>query len=140
MVSNRLFLQRPTQDRWDDPEFEEEVGVAELHIRHSPTSTQFFTFSILDGYRTINVLQNIAEQEPELAGFMILDVNGIPYDLLTDLYISILPGVRIEAYLSPKNKYTQDAIDRAIRKIALIEEVEAKALVTDRFANISPLP
>ena len=140
MVSNRLYLKRPTQNKWDDPEFKEEIGIAELQIKHSPTSAEFFTFSILDGHRTINVLQDIAEQEPELAGNLILDINGTPFDLLQDLYMSILPGVRIQAYLSPKNKYPQDAIDRAIRKIALVEEVPADALATDRFPNISHLP
>jgi len=139
MMSNRLCLKRPNQPSWDDREFQEQIGVARLVIKHSAISEEQFRFPIVDHKTIADVLEEIAEQIPDFAGRQILDNSGIQYDLNTNLYLAILPGITMEAYLSTKNKYTKEEIIKAINRIALEEETSADVLAPERFPHLIQL-
>ena len=140
MMSNRLCLKRPNQSSWDDREFQEKIGIARLIVKHSATSNECFSFPIAEHKLIVDVLEEIAKQNPEFAGRHILDNSGIQYDLDINLYLGILPGVTIEAYISTKNNYTKEEITKAINKIALDEEMSVEVIAQERFPHlITPL-
>ena len=47
MMSNRLCLKRPNQKSWEDREFQEQIGIARLVVKHSAISEEHFTFQVM---------------------------------------------------------------------------------------------
>src|SRR5438128_1023275 len=56
MMSNRICLKRPNQSSWDDREFQEQIGVARLVVKHSAISDDIFSFPIAEHKTIIDVV------------------------------------------------------------------------------------
>src|SRR5438128_1213141 len=139
MTSNRLYLRRTNQKTWDDRDYQEEYDAARIIVRHSPTSDAYSTFEITNGMRIIDIVEKLAEENEQLRGKIIQDVNNNAYRLMMDLYTTVLTGVTLNTHLSEMNSYPTKDIQNVIRAIAVHEETTVEVLVPERFQHLIPL-
>src|SRR5438128_2495917 len=139
MTSNRMFVRRPGQQKWDDTEYQEAYENAQLQIRLSQTTDSYTAHAIRYGTYVIDIMQELAVNDERLRGRIILDQNDIPFDPILNLYDIVLPGTTLQVHLSAANSYQKRDIQDAIRKVASDEETTVEVIIPERFPNLIPL-
>ena len=89
--------------------------------------------------RIIDIVEKLAEENEQLRGKIIQDVNNNAYRLMTDLYTTVLTGVTLNTHLSEMNSYPTKDIQNVVRAIAVHEETTVEVLVPERFQHLIPL-